>query len=67
MRKLPTFLRSMTLGRSELTASHLRGRRVSVGAMKITRPHQRESAEGYLDGQLLIALPVMSDRALRAR
>lgn len=51
----------MAYGRNELTASHLRGRRVSVGAMKITRPAQRESAEGYLDGQLLIAMPVMSD------
>ncbi len=29
--------------------------------MKTTRPDQRESAEGYLDGQLLIAMPVMSD------
>lgn len=51
----------MAYSRNELTASHLRGRRVSVGTMKITRPDQRESAEGYLDGQLLIAMPVMSD------
>jgi putative transcriptional regulator len=29
--------------------------------MKIARPDKRESAEGYLDGQLLIAMPVMSD------
>jgi putative transcriptional regulator len=30
--------------------------------MKITRPGQRRTtAEGYLDGQLLIAMPVMSD------
>ena len=29
--------------------------------MKIARPGPRRAAEGYLDGQLLIAMPVMSD------
>jgi putative transcriptional regulator len=29
--------------------------------MKIARPGQRRASEGYLDGQLLIAMPVMSD------
>ncbi len=29
--------------------------------MKIARPDPRRASEGYLDGQLLIAMPVMSD------
>jgi len=29
--------------------------------MKIARPGQHRASEGYLDGQLLIAMPVMSD------
>jgi putative transcriptional regulator len=29
--------------------------------MKLARPGRKASAEGYLDGQLLIAMPIMSD------